>query len=88
VAQPWATAQVSSSPSLMPAMTATAAATYVDLTERSLIHSAVNAADVLASTHVPSHAPRLPSLAQAGLDLATYLVAALGLGTWRWSRDP
>lgn len=47
-----------------------------------------NAADVLASTHVPSDAPRLPSLAQAGLDLAAYLVVALGLGTWRWRRDP
>jgi ABC-2 type transport system permease protein len=46
-----------------------------------------NAADVLASTQVPSHAPRLPSLAGAGLDLAAYLVAALGLGTWRWTRD-
>jgi ABC-2 type transport system permease protein len=47
-----------------------------------------NAADVLASTHVRADAPRLPTLAQAGLDLAAYLVTALGLGTWRWSRDP
>jgi ABC-2 type transport system permease protein len=47
-----------------------------------------NAADVLASTHVPSHAPRLPSVAQSGLDLAAYVVAALGLGSWRWTRDP
>ena len=47
-----------------------------------------NAADVLASSHAPSQAPRLPSLSQAGIDLAAYLVAALSLGTWRWLRDP
>jgi hypothetical protein len=47
-----------------------------------------NAADVLASSHVPRPAPRLPSLAQAVADLAVYLITALSLGAWRWSQDP
>jgi hypothetical protein len=47
-----------------------------------------NAADVLASRHAPSEAPRLPSLSHAAIDLATYLIAALSLGAWRWARDP
>jgi ABC-2 type transport system permease protein len=46
-----------------------------------------NAADVLASTAVSAHAPRLPSLPLAYLDLAAYLALAVVLGAWRWLRD-
>ncbi|GAA2374597.1 hypothetical protein [Dactylosporangium salmoneum] len=47
-----------------------------------------NAATVLARVHASSPVgPRLPSLGMAYLDLARYLVVALGLGAWRVSRD-
>lgn len=46
-----------------------------------------NAGDVVAQVHAVAAKPRLPSLGLAYLDLALYLVAALGLGAWRSTRD-
>jgi ABC-2 type transport system permease protein len=46
-----------------------------------------NAGDVVAQVHAVAAKPRLPSLGLAYLDLALYLIAALGLGAWRSSRD-
>lgn len=46
-----------------------------------------NAADVLGQAHAPvEHALRMPSLGQAYLVLAGYVVAAFGLGLWRIRR--
>jgi ABC-2 type transport system permease protein len=46
-----------------------------------------NAGDVMAQVHAVAAKPRLPSLALAYVDLALYLIAALGLGAWRSTRD-
>jgi ABC-2 type transport system permease protein len=46
-----------------------------------------NAADVIAQVHATAPKPRLPPLGLAYLDLLLYLVAALGLGAWRTTRD-
>ncbi|WP_051807615.1 ABC transporter permease [Actinoplanes subtropicus] len=46
-----------------------------------------NAGDVVAQVHAVAAKPRLPSLGLAYLDLALYLLAALGLGAWRSARD-
>jgi ABC-2 type transport system permease protein len=47
-----------------------------------------NAADVIAQVHAAAAKPRLPSLGLAYLDLAIYLVAAVGLGALRTTLDP
>jgi ABC-2 type transport system permease protein len=47
-----------------------------------------NAATVLAQVNPPTvPALRVPSLPMAYLDLAIYVVVAVGLGAWRVSRD-
>jgi ABC-2 type transport system permease protein len=46
-----------------------------------------NAGDVVAQVHAVAAKPRLPSLGLAYLDLALYLIVALGLGAWRSTRD-
>jgi ABC-type transport system involved in multi-copper enzyme maturation permease subunit len=47
-----------------------------------------NAADVIAQLHAPvEHVLRMPSLGQAYLVLAGYVVAATGLGLWRIRRS-
>jgi hypothetical protein len=46
-----------------------------------------NAGELVAQVHAVAAKPRLPSLGPAYLDLALYLVAALGLGAWRSARD-
>jgi hypothetical protein len=47
-----------------------------------------NAGDVIGQVNAHAARPRLPSLSQAYLDLAGYLVIALSLGAWRTRRDP
>lgn len=46
-----------------------------------------NAADVIAQVHAVAVKPRLPSLSLAYLDLASYILLALILGTWRTTHD-
>ena len=46
-----------------------------------------NAGAVVAQVHATAARPRLPSLGLAYLDLALYCAVAVGLGTWRSTRD-
>lgn len=46
-----------------------------------------NAADALGQVH-PVASPRTPSLGLAAADLAGYVAVSLGLGLWRFRRDP
>lgn len=46
-----------------------------------------NALEVVGQVHAYSPKPRLPSAGMAFVELAVYVVVALGLGAWRFSRD-